>query len=138
MKHNKMIDDYIKTKTNNGMVYLITDGEFVKIGYTKTSIKKRIEAMQTGNANKLDTIAYAKVPMCEKVEMYIHKRYEKFRHRREWFKFDTDGHVFDIVKILTDIEKDNSEIRKILSYLENETTKTRKRNSHAKLQAGIA
>ena len=41
-----------------GYVYLLTDGEFFKIGVTKGSIEKRIKKLQTGNPNNIAIVNY--------------------------------------------------------------------------------
>lgn len=115
----------------NGIVYLITDGTYIKIGYTKGSIKNRIEAMQTGNANKLEVMAFAKVMQCEKIEKYLHVRYGKFNHRREWFMFDDESHVLEIVGILRKAEAEIGYAENLLVELNNNLAKKQTKRGNA-------
>ena len=41
-----------------GYVYLLTDGEFFKIGVTRGSIEKRIKKLQTGNPDNIVIVNY--------------------------------------------------------------------------------
>lgn len=132
-----MIDKFKSEIKHNGIVYLISDGTYIKIGYTKTSIKNRIEAMQTGNANKLEVIAFSKVPKCEKIEKYIHYRYKDYRHRREWFKFTTDGHIFDIVNILRKAEKETGYAESLIKEYDTFFNTAKKQSAHSARSAGI-
>lgn len=67
------------------LIYFITDGKDIKIGYTKHPIKKRLKQLQTGNNSKLYIIGWHKGD--EEVEKNLHKRFGEFRKRynSEWF-----------------------------------------------------
>ena len=67
------------------MIYFITDGTYIKIGYTKNSIQKRLKQLQTSNAKKLYILGW--VNGDEKTEKQLHKKFEQFRIRSngEWF-----------------------------------------------------
>jgi len=139
MNTDQMIKEFKdKQKKFDGYVYLVTDGTYVKIGQTKTSIKRRIEDMQTGNANKLEVLAYARVEKSIKLERYLHNRYIKFKHRREWFKFSEEGHIFDVVHILRKSEKIPGYVNLLIEEHELSKEINNKRNKHALRQSGIA
>ena len=68
-------------------VYVMSDGEFVKIGFSKNP-KKRIKAVQSGNPKQL------KIPLkwqvigrnnAKKLESKLHKTYGQLRKKGEWF-----------------------------------------------------
>lgn len=138
MSEDQMIKEFIGNKKHDGIVYIITDGSYFKIGVTKSSVKSRIETMQTGNANKLQCVAFAKVQKSSKVEKALHKRYEKFRHRLEWFKFDNEAQIFDAVDVLRKAEKHQWYLDSLLSEHEKQKEIEAKQRMHQKRQAGIA
>jgi hypothetical protein len=66
------------------MVYIISDGTFTKIGWSKDP-QKRLRQLQTGNSLRLKLLKIYEVPRIK--ERYLHKalfRY-KVRHNGEWF-----------------------------------------------------
>lgn len=71
-------------------VYLITDGEYVKIGVAK-NINNRINKLQEGNARRLKIIAYQKFQNAYRIENALHQQYREYRMVGEWF---------DILKIV--------------------------------------
>lgn len=65
-------------------IYFISDGESVKIGYTKDKTpEKRLSQLQTGNANRLNLIGF--VPGDTLAEKAIHSDLAKYRKQGEWF-----------------------------------------------------
>lgn len=138
MNTQQMIKDF-KSKQNkyDGYVYLISDGTYIKIGHTKTSIKRRIEDMQTGNANKLEVLAYARVEKSSKLEKYLHDRYKEYKHRREWFRFKEDGHIFDAVDILRKSEKIPNYVNSLIAEHEFSKEVYSKKLKHAIRNAGV-
>lgn len=67
--------------------YLIRANQHIKIGYSR-NVEKRIESMQTGNQYKLELIAklvFETEFMARQQEKDMHRRYERFRFRGEWF-----------------------------------------------------
>lgn len=68
-------------------VYVISDGEFVKIGYSKNP-KKRLKAVQSGNPRQLKLVAKREVSGRRKakaLEKSLHKQYGCYRKSGEWF-----------------------------------------------------
>lgn len=67
------------------MVYFITDGDFIKIGYTKNNVKKRLKQLQTSSPNKLFILGY--VEGDKNTEKQIHKMFYNsiVRINGEWF-----------------------------------------------------
>jgi hypothetical protein len=67
-----------------GFVYLLTDGEFQKIGYT-SNIDSRLSALQTGNARPITVLASFPSAFPAKDEKAIHLKMKPYRVNREWF-----------------------------------------------------
>lgn len=76
------------TKKKKYYVYAITDGEFVKIGYSN-DVPKRMKSMQTGHPKRLDCIwkyyAGDKPADAIRIEGKLHRYCKKHRVRGEWF-----------------------------------------------------
>jgi hypothetical protein len=69
------------------VVYYVTDGTFVKVGYT-TNLAKRLATLQTGNARKLEVlkvIQFSTALEAYKCEQRIHKSLTRYNVRGEWF-----------------------------------------------------
>lgn len=67
------------------MVYFITDGNYIKIGYTKNNVKKRLKQLQTSSPNKLFILGY--IEGDKDTEKKIHKMFYNsiIRINGEWF-----------------------------------------------------
>lgn len=67
------------------MVYFITDGEYIKIGYTKRKPDNRLKQLNTGNNKKLYLLGY--IQGDKKKEKELHLKFNKYRIRQngEWF-----------------------------------------------------
>ena len=77
-----------KPKVKKYYLYAITDGEFIKLGYS-SSISGRLKAMQTGHPKPLKCLWRYYVGKTEAVarrlERKLHKYCSKQRVRGEWF-----------------------------------------------------
>lgn len=80
------------------MIYFITDGEYVKIGFTSGSdVDNRLNALQIGNARKLTLLAT--IEGGRESELALHSVFEGLRVRGEWFKLTLpDEMIEDIVE----------------------------------------
>jgi hypothetical protein len=65
-------------------IYFVSNGEFVKIGYTSRSAESRIRALQTGNHTPLQLLAFNDQWGKDK-ETELHSKFAKFRQGGEWF-----------------------------------------------------
>ena len=67
------------------MVYFITDGSYIKIGYTKNNSKKRLKQLQTSNASELFLLGY--IDGDKTVEKELHNQFSSsiVRQNGEWF-----------------------------------------------------
>ena len=59
------------------------DSDYYKIGYT-TNLQQRLKSIQMYNPIKLTIVA--EVKGCHKSEKYLHKLYDDYRIRGEWFE----------------------------------------------------
>lgn len=73
-----------------GYVYLICDGEYFKIGVTKSDIKKRLQKLQTGNSDDLWIRDWYETDMPFKIENSLHKKYFAKKIKNEWFDLSAD------------------------------------------------
>ena len=75
-----------------GYIYLLEfsneDDTIYKIGFTKNSIQKRIEALQTGNPYQIKELYSYQTKYDQKLEKSIHRFYSHCKLKGEWFKFD--------------------------------------------------
>jgi hypothetical protein len=71
------------------LLYVISDGELVKIGVSKHP-EKRLNQLQTGHPKKLKLLAQYDMP--DIYEKRFHKQLWIFRarHNGEWFKIDVE------------------------------------------------
>lgn len=73
-----------------GYVYLLTDGEYYKIGVTRGSIEGRIKKLQTGNANEISMVAHHRTSHPFRMEKMLHARHSMSRVSNEWFMLSHD------------------------------------------------
>jgi len=96
-KLNKFLGKVLKHKLDTkGMIYLVTDGEYTKIGATSYNIQKRLNELQTGNARKLHLLGCYPVENKISTESFLHSLYKEKHILGEWFKLDNQ----DIKNIL--------------------------------------
>ena len=83
-----------RTQAQEGAVYVITDGEFTKVGRTTATIQTvdgRLKAFQTGNPRLLKIAAVFLTTHAPLVEHNTHCALWKYRSHgggKEWFKID--------------------------------------------------
>lgn len=86
LKRKREALSYVK-KEAPYFVYLLSDGEYVKIGYSKNP-KKRRKAVQSGNPRQIKLVAKKEVAGRNRalaIEQSLHKQYGKYRKVGEWF-----------------------------------------------------
>lgn len=71
----------------SGYVYLISDGEFCKIGIA-ADVAARLLGLQTANPRELRILHLIEVSNPNALEEELHIRFEHKRVRGEWFRFD--------------------------------------------------
>ena len=97
------------------MVYLITDGNYYKIGVS-TDPESRLKSLQTGNPNKLEIVNTYNVSSSDMYEMEttLHNMFKDKRVLNEWF----DLEYSDIEDIKTLTGKPNSRKESKLSIVD--------------------
>ncbi len=103
--HHSLADEFMRwcqkdsKRTAGEYLYLVTDGNAVKIGFT-TKIKERIDQLQTGNPNLLTLIQKFKIKEPRKLEAFLHSQYAHKRLIGEWFKLSQDEicKIYEIAK----------------------------------------
>jgi len=73
-----------------GFVYLITDGNYFKIGYTTKKLEYRLKELQVGNPSQLSIIHFHKTFNFIKIEYLLHRRFHHKHILGEWFDLTTD------------------------------------------------
>jgi len=90
------------------IIYLLEcvndDQTLYKIGYTKNSVKKRIEKLQTGNPHKIKELNSYKSYYGQLLEKTLHKHYSYCKKNGEWFSLDI-AEVANFIKTCEKIEK---------------------------------
>lgn len=67
-----------------GYVYIVTDGEYVKIGMAK-DVGERVRSLQTGNAREIILLQTIQTDDMERVEKSLHAWYAGKAVNGEWF-----------------------------------------------------
>jgi len=91
----------------NGFIYLFEstsehDTKY-KIGFSrnKSTLKKRVQALQTGNPNKIKIVNFFNTKWGRKVETTLHHIYSYKRLEGEWFNLE----LYDITNFVESCEK---------------------------------
>lgn len=68
------------------MVYFISNGENIKIGYTSQDVEKRLHQLNTGSDTNLYLLGY--IQGTKETEKYLHQKFGNLRIRQnaEWFR----------------------------------------------------
>ncbi|HTG65078.1 MAG TPA: GIY-YIG nuclease family protein [Flavobacterium sp.] len=79
-----------KSKNKLGLYIIHTNNSnLFKIGITK-NINQRIKQFETGNPFEFTLYEFFETESCRKLEKIIHKKLEKNRYRKEWFKLNEE------------------------------------------------
>lgn len=70
-----------------GFVYFVSDGQFVKIGWT-ADWRQRMTTIQSANPNKLQILAVCRGSTYR--ELALHRRFEKHHTQGEWHRLDQE------------------------------------------------
>lgn len=79
-----------------GRVYFVTDGEFIKIGYSNEP-KSRMNSLRSGNPRTLRLLGV--IPGTLAIEKSLHQRFAHLEVRREWFK-DNRHEIINLIEQL--------------------------------------
>jgi len=97
-------------KAQRGTIYLISDGEFTKIGMTDGKVEKRLSSLQTGNARELKLLGAYSTKNRFAQEKRLHSIFKDKHVTGEWFKLNKS----DIKMILLSGDSEHKEKK---SYL---------------------
>lgn len=97
----------METKSNNGIVYLIQQNKFLKIGFT-TDLEKRLKDYQTHNANF--ELLYS-IQGTRSLEKGLHNKFNHFRYNNEWFFYNDE-----IIDLFRKYSKQNQYKSKIIKH----------------------
>lgn len=67
------------------MIYFITNGKSVKIGYTKNNIERRLKQLQTSCPQKLFILGWIDGDKEKEKELHIQFSNSRIRSNGEWF-----------------------------------------------------
>ena len=74
-----------KAQKKSNIIYLISDGEYIKIGKATGSATQRLKQLQTGNARKLYVLLEKNVKEADTIELELHELFFEKRMCGEWF-----------------------------------------------------
>lgn len=72
--------------TDVGKVYFFTDGDYIKIGFTKETLQRRLERLATGNPKRMYILGYMKGTMKDEITLHALFDKDRVRYDGEWFK----------------------------------------------------
>lgn len=67
------------------MIYFITNGNFIKIGYTKNDVKKRLKQLQTSSPDTLYLLGYEEGDINKEKSLHALFSSDRIRSNGEWF-----------------------------------------------------
>jgi hypothetical protein len=124
IKKIKKWHKYNHVYSPQGWVYVISDGNYVKIGKTENSVEDRIKQLQTGNPNEIKLIfkIYCAKGLKAKLETEMHNLFTKkeLHHRAEWFKLDILNYIDWAITAEFDKVNNPNDIQKFIKLIENE------------------
>jgi len=88
----------LNLKERSRFVYLVTDGDYVKIGISYNP-EGRLASLQTSNPRKLCMIHKSKHINARELESILHEEYKDFNEINEWFNLNSEqiSHTIDFL-----------------------------------------
>lgn len=85
----RTLDDILnqpkKKRSKPQFLYIISCGDLIKIGVTN-NIEQRLVTLQTGNPHEMILEHFERKNEAYKIEAYLHRIFEPYKVRGEWFK----------------------------------------------------
>ncbi len=107
-----------RSTERGGIVYLLECQGYYKIGRTANpDVSARLSSIQTGNPFWITLVDSAVVPNCCEVERELHKRFDAYRVRGEWFKLPDEAltDVRSTLAALTTVQRQPAHVAPALS-----------------------
>jgi hypothetical protein len=89
--HPRVLADPNRQNRVRERVYILTDGECVKIGKCTKHPYERLHDLQTGSSRELRLLGYT----AHMSERQAHRLYHRHRLRVEWFRMEVVRHLAD-------------------------------------------
>jgi len=81
--------EHILMNKAGAAVYAVRCADYIKIGFTARYVKGRMQDLLHSNPFPLILVGVA--PGTHRFENQLHRRFAKYRHRREWFHLDSQA-----------------------------------------------
>lgn len=98
----------VNNPKENGGVYLISCGDYFKIGHS-SDIKKTLSAIKTSNPYEVTLVAkYSPYKIRnDLLEDYLHNKFKEYHHRNEWFRkeFTEEDFISSSIEFYTEVVK---------------------------------
>lgn len=112
------------------MIYFITDGEYVKIGFTESDIETRMTALQIGNARRLRLVGL--INGGRETESVLHNVFKNLNVGGEWFIYKPSNQDDECTSNDTELQdeiylSENTEITDISDLKLSVLTRLRKK-----------
>lgn len=118
------IPDVRSKDRRKGVVYVIKDGDHVKIGRT-ANLRQRISTVMLTSGRNIKQVAIT--PLCNNyvnIETQLHRKFSHTRVTGEWFQADFDGVVFEMSTCAfdtTELPPKENRVLKLFELLHMET-----------------
>lgn len=91
---------------SKGLVYLICDpaNDLFKIGLTKTTSKKRLKQLQTGNGTELHIVHLHQTQYPYRIENMLHNHFHSKNVMNEWYELNLND-VNNFIPLCLSFEK---------------------------------
>jgi len=111
--------------TNKGLwetVYFLRQGDFVKIGHTTMSVKRRLKSYGTHSLEETKLLGFTYGD--KSVERAFHSEFSHYRERGEWFRFE--GALADFIANALPLHQERAErsrLDELRRHMTGENTK---------------
>ena len=93
-------------------IYFVTEGKYIKIGYTTQDIEKRIKQLNTGSVQNISLLGWMYGSKAKEKELHIKFAQSRVRYNGEWFE--------PTEKLLDFINENNLEPNSYVDFIDGE------------------
>jgi hypothetical protein len=93
-------------------IYFVTEGKYIKIGYTTQDIEKRIKQLNTGSVQNISLLGWMYGNKAKEKELHIKFAQSRVRYNGEWFE--------PTEKLLDFINENNLEPNSYVDFIDGE------------------